>query len=184
MHLYHVQHLAPLRKTQNSLHLLKWGHWFCSSVNFTKQCLEPPWQQVEAGPNLQLCNGRGNCIYAIKQPSNLTRGCTCTQLKVQPLQAKVTAQIAAFHDKSMNNQSSTVICFQRGALRAASTMLNRGISPTSPCSCTSPTAVAHLDPIWLPPNKPCYTPKWMLSLIFSLLVNASGKKNNLQDKKT
>ncbi len=56
-------------------------------------------------------------------------------------------------------------------------MLNRGISPTSPCSCTSPTAVAHLDPIWLPPNKPCYTPKWMLSLIFSLLVNASGQKN-------
>jgi hypothetical protein len=87
MHLYHVQYLAPLRKTQNSLHLLKWGHWLCSPINFTKQYLEPPWQQVEAGPNLQLCNGRGNCIYAIKQPSNLTRGCTCTQLKVQPLQA-------------------------------------------------------------------------------------------------
>jgi hypothetical protein len=100
-----------------------------------------------------------------------------------PLQATGDSQVAAFHDKSMSNQWSTVICFQHGVLRAASTMMNRDISPTSPCSCTSPTAVAFLDPIWLSPNKPCYTTKWMLSLIFSLLVNASGQ-NNLQDKKT
>lgn len=59
-----------------------------------------------------------------------------------------------YQDHEQRIPSKVGISFQVGASRAASSTLNRGIAPTSPCSCSSSTPIAHLDPIWLPAHHP------------------------------